>query len=311
MDKIERTSRSSSLLGAYAHLRREEHLLVTGWESPSPRRVVLDVRWPAVQGDLPYDPRVLAQTVRQSGLVVAHAVYGVPLTHQTMLSTLDIDMAPGLRVPRGRPSALEVEVVVTGRGDCRRTASALNMSFRVLQDGVTVARAESEFTWISERVYARVRGARREVEWGAWRVPPPVDARLVGRASPGEVVLAAGDAPGRWLLRNDPDHHLLFDHPVDHVPGLALLEAADQAARALRAPGPFAPTAIEAVYRRYVEFDRPCWIQAEPLPWPGAVRVVGTQDGETAFRVDFREGIREGFRQGFRERLREGRRAGS
>ncbi|MFC8508805.1 ScbA/BarX family gamma-butyrolactone biosynthesis protein [Streptomyces sp. NPDC057411] len=290
MDKIERTSRSSALLGAYAHLRRPEHLLVTGWESPSPRRVDLDVRWPAVQGGLPYDPRVLAQTVRQSGLVVAHAVYGVPLTRQTMLNTLDFAIDPRLRVPRDRPSALRVQVSVAGGEDCRRTASALRMAFRVQRGGATVARAESEFSWISERVYARIRGARRAVEWGAWRVPPPVDARLVGRASPGEVMLAPGDRPGRWLLRNDPGNHLLFDHPVDHVPGLALLEAADQAARALRAPSPFVPTAIGAVYTRYVEFDLPCWVEAEPLPEPGALRVVGTQEGRPAFRVDFRTG---------------------
>ncbi|MFJ6350648.1 ScbA/BarX family gamma-butyrolactone biosynthesis protein [Streptomyces sp. NPDC092046] len=289
-------SPSSAPLAAYAHLRREEHLLVTGWERRSDREVVLGVRWPAVQGELAYDPRVLAQTVRQAGLVVAHAVHDVPLTHQTMLSTLDLAIAPGLRVPRGQTSSLAVHVTVrgagagAGAGGGRRGTSALHMTFRVLCGGDQVAGAESQFTWISERVYARVRGARRDLPWGAWEVPPPVDAGLVGRAAPGEVVLAAGDRPHRWLLRNDPGDRLLFDHPVDHVPGLALLEAADQAARALRAPAPFEPTAIEASYRRYVEFDRPCWITADPLPEPGAVRVVGTQEGETAFRVDFRSG---------------------
>lgn len=277
-------------LGAYAHLRREEHLLVTGWERRPGGEVVVGARWPAVQGELPYDPRVLAQTVRQSGLVVAHAVYDVPLTHQTMLSTLDLTVAPGLRVPRGRATALDVHVTVREAGGGRRTTSALHMTFRILSGGERLAGAASEFTWISERVYARVRGARRNVTWGAWEVPPPVDAPLVGRAAPGEVMLAAGDRPHRWLLRTDPADRLLFDHPVDHVPGLALLEAADQAARALRGPAPFAPTAIAASYRRYVEFDRPCWITAGPLPEPGGVRVVGTQEGETAFRVDFTGG---------------------
>ncbi|MFB9440738.1 ScbA/BarX family gamma-butyrolactone biosynthesis protein [Streptomyces showdoensis] len=277
-------------LAAYAHLRREEHLLVTGWERRSPGEVVLGVRWPAVQGELPYDPRVLAQTVRQCGLVVAHAVHEVPLTHQTMLSTLDLAIAAGLCVPRGQATALDVHVAVRDAGAGRRTAGSLHMTFRILAGGTIVARAESEFTWISERVYARVRGPRRDVAWGGWELPPPVDARLVGRASPGEVMLAAGDRPDRWLLRNDPGDRLLFDHPVDHVPGLALLEAADQAARALRAPAPFEPVAIEASYRRYVEFDRPCWIAAAPLPEPGAVRVLGTQEGEEAFRVDFRTG---------------------
>jgi hypothetical protein len=279
---------SPALLCSYAHLRREEYLLVTGWERLTSRDFALGVTWPAVQGDLPHDPRVLAQTVRQTGLVVAHAEFDVPLTHQTMLSTLSFSITPGLRIPRGRTSALDVHVTVAESGSRRRSASALRMSFHVLQDGVTVARAESEFAWISERVYGRVRGARRSVDWGAWPVPAPLDARLVGRACAADVALAAGDRPGRWLLRNDPDNHLLFDHPVDHVPGLALLESADQAARAHRSQAPFAPTAIEATYWRYVEFDQPCWIEAEPLPEPGSVRVTGIQEDEPAFRVDYR-----------------------
>ncbi|MGY1579019.1 ScbA/BarX family gamma-butyrolactone biosynthesis protein [Streptomyces sp. MN13] len=277
-------------LGAYAHLKRQEHLLVTGWKRLAAHDFTLRVRWPAVRGDLPYDPRVLAQTIRQTGLVVAHGAYDVPLTHQTMLSTLDFTISPGLRIPRGRTSALDVRVTVSEGGGRRRTTRALHMTFQVLMDGAVVARAESEFGWIPERVYARVRGDRRHVDWAGWPLPAPVDAASVGRVSAVDVMLGAGDRPDRWLLRNDPDNHLLFDHPVDHVPGLALLEAADQAARALRGPAPFTPGRIEAVYWRYVEFDQPCWIAAEPLPEPGAVRVTGTQEGEPVFRVDFRAG---------------------
>ncbi|GHG91373.1 ScbA/BarX family gamma-butyrolactone biosynthesis protein [Streptomyces lanatus] len=278
---------SSAQLSSYAHLRREEYLLVTGSRRLAAGEFALGVRWPAVQGDLPYDPRILAQTIRQTGLVVAHAEYGVPLTHQTMLSTLSFRIAPGLRIPRGRTSALDVHVTVSEAGGRRRTTSALHMTFQVLRDGEPLARAESEFTWISERVYDRLRGTRRSVHWGSWPVPAPLDARLAGRAGPSDVALSAGDRPGRLLLRNDPGNHLLFDHPVDHVPGLALLEAADQAAHTLHSPTPFTSTTIEATYWRYVEFDQPCWLETEPLPTPGAVRVTGTQQGEPAFRVDF------------------------
>jgi hypothetical protein len=265
-------------------------LLVTGWQRLSDRRFSLSVRWPAAEGDLPYDPRLLAQTVRQTGLVVAHAAYDVPLTHQTVLSFLSFTLVPGLRPPRGRASAPDVRIAVAQNGGRRRTTKALRMSFQVSLDGSELARAEAEFAWISERVYARLRGARRHVDWGAWAVPAPVDARLVARPSAADVMLSPGDRPHRWLLRNDPSNHLIFDHPVDHVPGLALLEAADQAARALLAPAALAATGIEATYVRYVEFDRPCHIEAEPLPEPGSVRVTGTQEGEAAFRVDFRTG---------------------
>ncbi|MFE1576860.1 ScbA/BarX family gamma-butyrolactone biosynthesis protein [Streptomyces fradiae] len=275
-------------LGAYAHIRREEHLLVTGWERAARHEFDLDLVWPAVQGDLPYDPRVLAQTIRQTGLVVAHGAYDVPLAHQTVLSALSFTVPAGPPLPRGRTTTARVRVAVDERAPGRRTRRTLRMTFHVQVDGATLARAESEFGWIPERVYERVRGVRRHVEWGAWPVPDPVDARTVGRTRPAEVVLAAADRPGRWLLRNDTGDHQLFDHPVDHVPGLALLEAADQAARALCFPRPPAAGRIDALYRRYVEFDLPCLIEAEPLAEPGAVRVTGTQDGDEAFRVDFR-----------------------
>ncbi len=280
---------SPTLLGSYAHLRREENLLVTGWQRLSDQDFALTVRWPLVPRALPYDPRILAQTVRQTGLVVAHAAYDVPLTHQTVLSTLSFTLAPGLRIPGGHASAPDVRITVT-EGGGRRATRALRMSFTVLLDGGELARAEAEFAWISERAYDRVRGARRQVGWGTWAVPAPVDARLVFRPSPADVMLSPGDRPHRWLLRNDPGNHLLFDHPVDHVPGLALLDAADQAARALLAPVLLRPAGVEAVYRRYVELDQPCHIEAVPLAEPGSVRVTGTQRGETAFSVDFRAG---------------------
>ena len=280
---------SPTLLAAYTHVRRDAFLLVTGWERAGAHEFTLDVRWPAVHLDQLYDPRLLAQTIRQSGLTVVHAEYQVPLTHQTMLETLDFTVSPDFRAPRGRPFALEVRVTVSKPTGSRRTARSLRMDIHILRDGVTAARADTEFGWISPAVYQRVRGARHAVDWGVWPLPAPVPAELVGRSRAADVVLAAGDAPHRWLLRNDIGNHLLFDHPVDHVPGLALLEAADQAARALEPRTPFVTTGVSTVYSRYVEFDQPCWIEARRLPsGPDrrTVRVTGTQGGERAFQVE-------------------------
>ncbi|WP_169922590.1 ScbA/BarX family gamma-butyrolactone biosynthesis protein [Streptomyces lushanensis] len=280
-----------TLLGAYAHLKRDESVLVTGWEQVGAHEFTVGVGWPAVEEDLPYDPRLLTQTIRQSGLVIAHAAYEVPLTHHTMLGSLDFTVTPGFRLPRDRSSTLDVRITAAETGGGRRAGGSLRLGFHILRGGATVARAASEFRWISPPVYRRVRGARLSVDWGSWPLPEPVDAQLAGRASAADVVLAPGDRPRRWLLRNDTGNHLLFDHPVDHVPGLALLEAAYQAAHALTAPAPFVAGRVAITYDRYVEFDRPCWIEAESLPAPGpalcAVRVSGTQGGERAFQVLF------------------------
>ncbi|MET9432573.1 ScbA/BarX family gamma-butyrolactone biosynthesis protein [Streptomyces sp. NPDC006551] len=278
-------------LGAYTHLRRDESILVVGWERSGAHSFTLDIRWPGVQGDLPYDPRVLAQTIRQSGLLIAHAEYDVPLSHQTVLNILDFTVAPGFRAPRDGTSDLRVELDVSEPRRGPRNPSALRVSLHILHGDVTVARVDSEFGWVSPPVYRRLRGEYASVDWAGWPVPAPVAPELVGRTDTVDVLLSPGEEPNRWLLRNDVANTLLFDHPVDHVPGLVLLEAAQQAAHALVAPARFTPTWVSTRYSRYVEFDQPCWIEAETLPTPDpnvlSLRVRGVQRGETAFTVDF------------------------
>ncbi|MBV7699683.1 ScbA/BarX family gamma-butyrolactone biosynthesis protein [Streptomyces sp. TRM70350] len=281
------------LLGAYTHLRNPESVLVTDWWRIDDHRFALRVKWPSGPAHLPYDPRILTQTIRQSGLVVAHAECNVPLEHHTVLHRLDIVISPGFRPPARRAVALDVEVVVR-RTEGKRSTGSLRMGINLLQDGSPVVRADSEFGWISPRAYGRLRGEHLTVDWGNWPLPAPVAPELVARDAEADVALAPTALPHRWQLRTDVSHRLLFDHPVDHVPGLVLMEAADQAARAMLAPTSFLPTRVGTTFARYVEFDQPCWIEAARVPTTDprrlAARVVGTQDGEHAFSVDF-EGV--------------------
>ncbi|MEU1210897.1 ScbA/BarX family gamma-butyrolactone biosynthesis protein [Streptomyces sp. NPDC005791] len=271
----------------YVHLRRSDMVLLTSWRSLEEGEFSLSARWPAPAAGRAYDPRVLTQTIRQSGLVIAHAAYGVPLEDQTLLHYFDFTVSPGFRVPTEGPGELAVEVSVTNPKKRGRSVSSLGMDVRVLQGGSLVAHADSEFGWVSPRAYRRLRGAHLTADWNTWPLPAPVDAHTVGRAVPSEVVLAAGDRPRHWQLRNDVADTVLYDHPVDHVPGLVLMEAADQAARAALHPARFEATTVTSAFERYAEFDRPCWVEAELLPAaPGeaSVLVTATQDGETVFR---------------------------
>lgn len=273
--------------GKYVHLRRPDMVFLTAWHSPEDGEFSLSARWPAPAAGLAYDPRVLTQTIRQSGLVIAHAAYDVSLADQTLLHHFDFTVAPGFGVPPEEPCELAVEVSVTNPKKRGRSVSSLGMDVRVLHRGSLVARADSEFGWISPRAYRRLRGERLTTGWNTWPLPAPIDPHLVGRATPSDVVLAAGYRPLHWQLRNDVDNAVLYDHPVDHVPGLVLMEAADQAARAALHPARFEATTVTSAFERYAEFDRPCWITAEVLPaGPGgtSVLVTATQDGETAFR---------------------------
>ncbi|MFI2783797.1 ScbA/BarX family gamma-butyrolactone biosynthesis protein [Streptomyces sp. ALB3] len=271
----------------YVHLRRSDMVFLTGWRRRGDGEFSLAARWPAPADGLPYDPRVLTQTIRQSGLVIAHAEYGVPLCDQTLLHYFDFTVSPGFGVAPVGPSDLAVEVSVTQPKKRGRSVSSLGMDVRVFQGDSMVARADSEFGWISPRAYRRLRGEHAGVAWNAWPLPAPVDPRTVGRSSTADVVLAAGGHPRHWLLRNDVHNLVLYDHPVDHVPGLVLMEAAHQAAHAALYPAPFEATTVTSAFERYAEFDRPCWIEAEVLlagPGETSVLVTAEQDGETVFR---------------------------
>jgi hypothetical protein len=115
---------------------------------------------------------------------------------------------------------------------------------------------------------------------------PGIAPELAGRARAEDVVLAPADRPGVWLLRVDTSHPVLFPRPNDHVPGMALFEAARQAATAATGLHPFLPRSMTATFARYAELHSPCRLETEVLesdPGEVTVRVSGRQDGESVF----------------------------
>ncbi|GHH27686.1 ScbA/BarX family gamma-butyrolactone biosynthesis protein [Streptomyces lanatus] len=269
----------------YVHLHREESVLVTGWSKDGDDQYSVGARWPAAEQGLP-DPLLLTQTIRQSCLVIAHAERSVPLSHQTLMERMDFSLAPGFRALKNRPVDLLVKV------SCRSTGRrSMRMELTLLHEKQTVATSVVSFSWIAPAVYRRLRGEYLDVPWGRFPVPlpAPVEAHTVGRADTSCVVLAATDLPGRWQLRTDVDNKVLYDHPVDHVPALALIEGACQAAQGLMRPAVFTPVEVTSWYDRYIEFDAPCWIEAvvDSSADDGRTRVevTGVQRGATAFRV--------------------------
>ncbi len=292
------------------HLRDAESVLVTGWVRRGPTEFTLTVEWPASLAAAHPGPVLAAHTVRQCGLAISHAEFGIPLDHQSLLRELNFTIAPTAPAVGNGPLLLTVDLrcaPANGRGV--RALGCEAMDFTVRHGERTVIRAQSRTTWISPSVYRRLRGPYLAPAWGAWDVPPPVPPSAVGCAEPADVVLAATGRAGRWELRNDTANKEMFDHPVDHVPGLSLLTAACQAAQAaLPLPGSLTATSVTMEFERYVEFDAPCVLEAAvleagvPAGVPAgvleaaeisgaggsgrtAVGVTGFQRGERAFRI--------------------------
>ncbi|MFD7446124.1 ScbA/BarX family gamma-butyrolactone biosynthesis protein [Streptomyces sp. NPDC059909] len=268
----------------YVHLHREEAVLLTGWASLGSDTYAVTARWPGAPDGAHYDPMLITQTIRQSCLVVAHAERGVPMASQTLMERMDFSVAEGYRVPRKTPADLFVKLI------CKSTGQrSMRIELTAVHDDHTVLEAVVDFSWISPAVYRRLRGEHLTVAWGEAPVPAPVPASTVGRAEASAVVLAPADRPGRWQLRMDVTHTGLYDHPVDHVPGLALIEAAYQAAHAATGFEGALPVCTASSFERYVEFDAACWIDAEVVREAAEgvtrVEVRGVQNDRTAFRT--------------------------
>ena len=225
-----------------------------------------------------HDPTLLAETIRQAGLVVAHRLFDVPADAVFVLLELTHDISErGLRVGPG-----PVNLTLVGRAaDIRKRKSSvagMSMTFDCYRDGERIGGGDVRWRSVSPASYARLRGDHHNAAHTSAIQPAPVAPHLVGRHHESDVVLGASPLPDTWLLRVDTDHPVLFDHLVDHVPGMMVVEAARQAARLLTGRADLVPACAAFTFARYIELDEPCIVRAERC-LGDSVNVVFEQSG--------------------------------
>lgn len=207
------------------------------------------------------DPLLFAETIRQSLVCLAHRYYDVPLTHRFVGTGMDFTITDpeALLVGTGPQRAvLSGEWTWVGNRPPRRFGMRLEVVLSLA--GRECGRGSLTVVAVDERTYRTLRGrggggrpdgsgdafgGGPDGAPGAPGVPgvpgvpgapgaPAVAVRrrirppLVGRLRTKDSVLAAGPADGEWQLLVDPGHAILFDHPTDHVPLMALLEGVRQ-----------------------------------------------------------------------------------
>ncbi|WP_242426868.1 MULTISPECIES: ScbA/BarX family gamma-butyrolactone biosynthesis protein [unclassified Streptomyces] len=285
---------TSHVPGEFVHRADPADIIPTGWTQLKENRFSVSARWPAshpffspVAGDR-HDPVLVAETIRQTTMLIAHAEFGVPVDDQFVMWGLSYDTDPEALTVDGLSSDVTVDVICSdlssrgGRLRDLRTTMVLTRDGRFLGTGRAMARCTSA------PAYRRIRGERMAA---LGRPVPLITATapdLVGRERVKDVVLGPGSRPGQWQLRINTEHGTLFRRPNDHVPGMVLLEAARQAATITLGDGGYLPTVMDISFSRYAELDTPCWIEAEIVPGVDpartTVRVVGHQDGHPVFQ---------------------------
>jgi hypothetical protein len=246
----------------HVHKRHAEEVYLTHWRRTGHDAFHIRARRPGAHAfyrvGRAFDPLLLCETVRQTFPLLCHAAYDVPRGHQLIWEHFGyrVDDAAYADVDRGPDVTMDVHCFdISYRGT---RPAALSLRAEVRWGDVPVATAETRFTVRSAAVYQRLRGAYAETGAAMARavpVPAPDPYALAGRARPQDLVLAPPGDDGRQL-RVDTTHPVYFDHPVDHVPGMILLEAVHQAV------GGADVSALDCAFHRYVELDAPCTIIA-------------------------------------------------
>ncbi|MFJ7150964.1 ScbA/BarX family gamma-butyrolactone biosynthesis protein [Streptomyces sp. NPDC100445] len=275
------------------HKLAESEVLLRGCRTVAPDTFVVTARWPA---DHPFyrpvhglhDPLFAAESIRQAVPLLSHAAYEAPFGHRQSWAHYRQTLFPAA-LAGGTTADPELRVSCTDVVRRAGRLASLTMRVGMVRDGLPLGSAELAFHNHPPAIYRRLRGRYADLEQATARaVPmePPVAPGEVARRRPADVVLSATGEPGRSRLRVDLSHSVLFDHPVDHVPGMLLLEAARQAAHRAAHPEAMVATGLEADFRRYVELDAPCWIEAAREPSGAAgqrVRVTAVQHDEVVF----------------------------
>lgn len=240
------------------------------------------------------DPLLIAETMRQTTMLIAHAQFGVPVGDAFVMWELRYTSASE-RLELGEdPWDITVDVSCSQIRRRGRSLGSMHIELLLHRRGTVLATGGGRISCTSAAAYQRLRGHRGAVLDTPIPLLPAVAPRTVGRTSENDVVLSPGTDPGTWLLRLDTRHPTLFGRPNDHVPGILLLEAARQAAHAATGSA-FLPTAMQADFLQYVELDRHCRIEATVLPAdggdalaPAGVFIRAVQDGEPAFTCTLR-----------------------
>ncbi|MFE9769602.1 ScbA/BarX family gamma-butyrolactone biosynthesis protein [Streptomyces sp. NPDC005808] len=283
----------------YVHRAAVSEVLLTGWEpavdgaAVQPDAFVIRAQWPRghslfSQAGGYQDPMLLVESVRQIGALLSHAEFDVPFGHHFLMWDMSFAITEELLVAGPAPTEVELHTVCSDMVRRGKNLSSMRYAVTVVVDGVALGTAAAAFRCTSPAVHKRLRGERPPIAKRA--LGEPIAPAAVGRTDAAHVVLSATGADPRayrWELRVDTGHAIFFDHEVDHVPGMLLLEAARQAAQASTGLPYTLVVAVDSTFHRYAELDAPCWIEAHPgLPDASGdirVKIRGTQAEESVF----------------------------
>lgn len=248
------------------HRQSTSEVLPTDFETLSTDCFEVSLQWPRRHGffnTLTPGSAIVAESIRQITILACHVGYDVEHSTRFLMTGLGFEI---LRTsPLGtRGRALELTAIVSGT-EVRKTPRGALRSARLnvvlADDEGVIAVGHGDALIAVEAAYQRLRGSSGSERPPAARRLRPIPAWEVGCRSEDDVVLGR---TGLGLeVDVDGNHPIFFDHLLDHVPGVALIEACRQAASVALGDPALDLRRFEAEFARVVEFEAPATITSD------------------------------------------------
>lgn len=188
-----------------------------------------------------HDPMLILESIRQTGLAVSHFAFGVGFDQQSLMRDVGFTLDQRFE-PRALRSATNLAITVTCRDLIMRGGRLRGMTIELsfAADGLPFATGCGTVRWMPAQNYAALRARSGAIlDWDELRwasVLPPRSASPVRAAD--DALLSREPGPGdRRRLVVPLDHPVYFDHPLDHAPGMLIIDAAWQALAEQRGDG--------------------------------------------------------------------------
>lgn len=266
----DRLSFSTTVPRHLVHRRSVAEVLLTDWRHVGENAFVCAAQWPRSHSfyrvrNGRHDPLLLAETIRQVGLLLCHDAFQMSTTDQFLMRRMiyDADL-DGLRAGVA-PAEIVIAVRVQRTRRRTRSTSAVRLDVEFFRDEDLIGQGAGWVVCIEPRLYYRIRSSQCPQATSGEPRPAPLPPADVGLLEPEDVVLGHCFAPGKWPLRILTEHPVLFDHPLDHAPGMLSLEGMRQASRAALGWPNAHLTACEATFLRLIELNQPSSITASVL----------------------------------------------
>lgn len=263
-----RLSFSATVPRHLVHRRAVSEVLLTDWCQSGTDSFVCAAQWSRshsfyrIRNGL-HDPLLLAETIRQAGLLLCHEAYQVPPGHCFLMHRIEYDTRLDAMAAGGAPAEVVLAVRVDELRRRTRSVTALRLDVQFHRATIPVGRGAGWVQCVEPTLYKRIRSAHRPRVSVQERRPIPVPPAEVGMVEAGDVVLGLRRHPDAWPLRVVTEHPVLFDHPLDHVPGMLVLEGMRQAGRALLGWPKSQPTTFDVTFAQFIEPEVPCAVRAE------------------------------------------------